>query len=144
MDSLIKMRIIIMNDTKKQQQAQLLALYRMILADGKVDLKEISQLYQLGLEEFGLSESEVREAVFTENYALYVPESQVEKAMALFRMAKIAAADNEIDDSERNLLIHYIKAFDFNADNANEIADILLSNAMEGMSIDEFKNTLEL
>lgn len=138
------MRIIIMNDTKKQQQAQLLALYRMILADGKVDLKEISQLYQLGLEEFGLSESEVREAVFTENYALYVPESQVEKAMALFRMAKIAAADNEIDDSERNLLIHYIKAFDFNADNANEIADILLSNAMEGMSIDEFKNTLEL
>lgn len=131
-----------MDTTKHQLQSQLLALYRMVLADGNVDSREITQLYRLGIEEFGLTESEVRDAVFNENYAVYVPGNPVDKAISLYQMATIAAADGEIADSEKALLISYIKAFDFNAENASEIADILLNYALQGMTIDEFKKTL--
>lgn len=129
-------------DKIKKQQAQLLALYRMVLADGNVDPREITQLYRLGVEEFGLTEVEVQEAVFTENYAVYVPEDPLDKAIFLYQMALIAAADGEIADSERELLVFYIKAFDFNSDKAIEMADILLNYALQGLSVDEFRNSL--
>ena len=53
-----------MNEKEKKM---FLGLYRMLLADTEVHPKELETLYQIGQEKGGITEEEIKEAIFSPN-----------------------------------------------------------------------------
>ena len=114
-------------DSKKK--LQFLDLYCMVMADGIVHPKEMETLYRIGLEHYGLSESEITESVKSAGISSIIPELLEERIAVLYEMALIAWADGELEDSERNMLRRYASMYGVNDDSIDELVDFLLDKA---------------
>lgn len=118
-------------------KSQFLSLYCMVLADGIIDAKELETLYKIGIEQYGLSQSEITATVRDAGSSFVMPNTLAGKIRFLYNMAQIAYADGEIDITERELLKRYIEKMEFAEENIEEIADFLLDSVKESISVDE-------
>lgn len=114
----------------------------MVLADGVIDARELETLYQIGIEQYGLTQAEITETVRNAGSSFIMPTSLEGKIRFLYNMAQIAYADGEIDYTERELLKKYISKMDFAEENVENIADFLLESMKEGVLVDEIINTV--
>lgn len=114
----------------------------MVLADGVIDARELETLYRIGIEQYGLSQSEITSTVRDAGSSFIMPTSLIGKVQFLYNMAQIAFADGEIDETERELLKKYIKKMDFEDENIDGIANFMLAAVVDGLSINEVINQI--
>ena len=127
-------------DSKKK--LQFLDLYCMVMADGIVHPKEMETLYRIGLENYGLTESEINESVKSAGVSSVIPELPEERIAVLYEMAIIAWADGELEESERNLLRRYAVMYGVNEANIDELVDFLLDKAKNNVEEKDVINEL--
>lgn len=109
----------------------------MILADGVVDLRELEMLYKIGIEQYGLTQTEITETVRDAGSSFIIPETLNQKVRFLYNLVQIANADGKIDDSELDLLHRYILKMGFSEDNIHGIEQFLIESVKNGLSEDE-------
>ena len=84
-----RMRDIIQN-MDAALKSQFLSLYCMVLADGIIDAKELETLYKIGIEQYGLSQSEITATVRDAGSSFVMPNTLAGKIRFLYNMAQIA------------------------------------------------------
>lgn len=123
-----------------QLRAEFLCLYRMALADGVVDARELETLYRIGTEQYGVGQAEIIDCVKNAGNADLVMQDSESRIRLLYNMARIAWADGSVDPTERMLLEKYVSKLGFDDNNRVEIANFLLGEAERGQSVE---NVLE-
>lgn len=118
-------------DAKKK--LQFLDLYSMVMADGIVHPKEMETLYRIGIEDYGLTEEEITNSVKSSGFSMVIPELPEERIAVLYEMAEIAWADGKLEESERNMLRRYAALYEVKEDSIDELVDILLDKAKNGI-----------
>lgn len=114
-----------------------LNLYHMALSDAEVDTRELEMLYRIG-EEKGILRSEIDEVVIRPDTVRFTaPESVFEKIECLYDFARIAWADEKIDENEQRVMQMFCTKFGFEKDNIPEIVQFLLDEANKGTSKEE-------
>ena len=121
---------------------QFLDLYCMVMADGIVHPKEMETLYRIGLENYGLTESEINEGVKSAGVSSVIPELPEERIAVLYEMAIIAWADGVLEDSERNMLRRYAAMYGVNEASIDELVDFLLDKAKNNVDEKDVINEL--
>ena len=116
-------------ETNAKKKMQFLDLYCMVMADGIVHPKEMETLYRIGLENYGLTESEINEGVKSAGVSSVIPELPEERIAVLYEMAIIAWADGVLEDTERNMLRRYASMYGVNEESIDELVDFLLEKA---------------
>lgn len=115
-------------------KSQFLSLYCMVLADGVIDARELETLYKIGIEQYGLTQSEIIDTIKNAGSSFLVPSTLEGKIRFLFNMVQIAYADGEVDASEEALLKKYIAKMEFADENIDGIADFLLDAVKNGIT----------
>lgn len=118
-------------DAKKK--LQFLDLYSMVMADGIVHPKEMETLYRIGIDDYGLTEEEITNSVKSSGFSMVIPELPEERIAVLYEMAEIAWADGKLEESERNMLRRYAALYEVKEDSIDELVDILLDKAKNGI-----------
>ena len=126
-----------MEKQKDYLKAHFLSLYCMVVADNDVSPLELQELYRIGHEYYGLTDVEINSAIISEGQAFYNPETLEDKVMYLYQMALIAAADGVIQQEEKVLLEKYVKKIGFHEDNASEISEFLMQEALAKTGIED-------
>lgn len=116
---------------------QFLDLYRMVMADGTADPNEMTTLYRIGIENYGLTQEEMSEVISQGGISTFIPELYSERIKLLYQMAIKAWADGVIEESEHTFLQRYALKFGIQEDKVKEFVDFLLSKVQEGVSEDE-------
>lgn len=116
---------------------QFLDLYRMVMADGTADPNEMTTLYRIGIENYGLTQEEMSEVISQGGVSTFIPELYSERIKLLYQMAIIAWADGVIEESEHTFLQRYASKFGIQEDKVKDFVDFLLSKVQEGVSEDE-------
>lgn len=125
---------------KEDLKSQFLALYCMVLADGIVDARELTTLYRIGSESYGLSSEEINHTVAEPGNSYAVPQSLNDRIELLYHLCEVAWADNRIDDTEKSLLSKYVECMGFQKENVESIVDYLLNEVKNGSPL---TNTLD-
>ena len=73
----------------------------MILADGKVERREVNQMYQLAKEHYDLQPEELNQLIVSGDITFYKPEKEEERIAYLYDLALVAVSDGEISATER-------------------------------------------
>ena len=81
------------------------------------------------MQNYGLTEEEITEGVKSAGVSSVIPELPEEKIAVLYEMAVIAWADDELEESERNMLRRYASMYGVNEENIDELVDFLLEKA---------------
>lgn len=115
----------------------------MIVADGDVAIAELTEMYRIAREDFGLTEEEINKAILSGGSAFYIPDNDREKIRYLYDLALIAAADGVIEDSEKILLKEYALKFGFFEENVNDLVELLLDYALRKTPVDEILKLTE-
>lgn len=126
-----------------EQTSHFLSMYRMILADGIIDAKELETLYKIGIEQYGLTQDAITEVIRDSGSSLIMPSSLEEKVRFLYNLATIAYADGEVDDSERDLLKKYITNMGFDKENVEGIAEFLFESVKNNIPVKEILSQIE-
>jgi uncharacterized tellurite resistance protein B-like protein len=122
-------------DTKSKRL--FLELYQMVLADTEVHPKELEVLFQIGKER-GVSEEEIQKILFSPNSFISSEDlSNDEKIEYLYNLARIAWADGQLDDREKETLQNTSKRLGFAEENVKEITMFLLEQAHNNKAFDE-------
>lgn len=111
------------------QRSRFLALYCMVLADGVIDIHELEALYRIGSENYGLTNQQISEAVKEAGTSFSLPDKLEDKVSLLYQMAMICVADNDVDETEMNLLRRYSLKMGFDPENVDGIVEFLISEA---------------
>lgn len=127
---------------KENLKSQFQALYCMVLADGIVDAKELTTLYRIGKENYGLSAEEINNAVVGAGTSFYLPATLEGRIEILYHLCEIAWADGTIDDTERGLLKKYARYMGFQDENLDGIVEYLLEKVKNGTSLEEIKKEI--
>lgn len=106
----------------------------MVLADGIVTSEEMLQLYKLGKERFGLTEKAINTLILEDNQSMPSAESASQKIGMLYEMAQIAWSDNDLANTEVELLETYARHFGIVEDAVEPTIHFLLECAQKGMS----------
>ena len=109
----------------------------MVMADGTADPNEMTTLYRIGIENYGLTQEEMSEVISQGGVSTFIPELYSERIKLLYQMAIIAWADGVIEESEHTFLQRYALKFGIQEDKVKEFVDFLLSKVQEGVSEDE-------
>lgn len=104
--------------------AELLLLFRMILADGIIDKSELEIFRRICRSQFGVEDQSFRDVVRYLNF--FCLETTNAEALSVFRsldeerrkelvdhMMEIASADNDLHPSERNFLVRALQSLGF-------------------------------
>ena len=118
-------------------KSRFLSLYCMVMADGIVEAKELETLYRIGRENYHLTPEEINETVLTAGTSFVAPSRMEDRISILYEMAEIAWADGEIDKTEHSLLSRYAVRLGFKEENADGIADYMLQQVKDGVSLDD-------
>lgn len=114
----------------------------MVIADGIVQPQELSLLYRLGIENYDVTPEQINQWIVSSGSSFGVPEKLEDKVLILYQLSQIAWADGTIDESERAILIRYIKHLGFKPENAEEISNYMIERVHEGLSFDEVLNAI--
>lgn len=120
----------------EQLKNHFLALYKLALSDGSLDMKELELLYKIGLER-GVSKEEICKIVISPGVTTHVPESLEDKIHNLYDLVRIAWADGTIDQEERKLIKNFCLRYGFYEDNIEAITDFLLDEISKGTSYND-------
>jgi uncharacterized tellurite resistance protein B-like protein len=102
-----------------------LNLYHMALSDSQIDTVELEVLYRIG-EERGVLKSEIDAVVLRpDTFKFSIPNSVLERVEYLLDFARMAWADDNIAEDEKQLMIHLCKKFEFQDDNIENIIQFL-------------------
>jgi uncharacterized tellurite resistance protein B-like protein len=123
-------------------KSRFLSLYSMVIADGVVEAKELETLYRIGRENYHLTSEEINKNVVTAGTSFVAPEKMEDRISILYEMAEIAWADGIIDDTEKSLLAKYAVRLGFQEENANDIAEYMLHQVKEGVTLAEVINQI--
>lgn len=123
-------------------KSRFLSLYCMVMADGVVEAKELETLYRIGRENYKLTPEEINNTVVSAGTSFVSPSQIEDRLSILYQMAEIAWADGEIDKTEKSLLRKYAVRLGFREENADRIADFMLSQVLNGVSLDETVKTI--
>ncbi|KAA6312002.1 DnaJ-like protein DjlA [termite gut metagenome] len=120
-----------------------LELYQMILSDTEVHPKELEMLYQIGKEK-GVSKDEIQNAIFSPN-SLFSSHSlnNDEKINYLYNLARMAWADEKLDETEKETLRNTCKRFGFAEEYIVEISEFLFEQAQNRKTIEEVLETIK-
>ena len=133
-------KITYMNEIDKKM---FLGLCQMVLADGEVHPKELELLYQIGKVR-GISEEDIQRTIFSPQTFLKTEDlNDEEKIEFLYNLARMAWADDELDDSEIETLQKTSKWLGFSEENVVEISEFLLEQAKEKKSFEEVLQTIK-
>ena len=112
----------------KDKKGMVAVLFAVAVSDGNLDKRELDMIYRLAQEEYGLSESQIEDALSNSEKFLTGPPKSAEDRESLFRhMLVVAMADRKITNGEEIL----IKSMGHHLG----IPDFLVENLLE-----EFKN----
>jgi len=114
----------------------------MVIADGVVEAKELETLYRIGRENYHLTSEEINKNVVTAGTSFVAPEKMEDRISILYEMAEIAWADGIIDDTEKSLLAKYALRLGFQEENADDIAEYMLHQVKEGVTLAEVINQI--
>ena len=120
----------------EQLKAHMRSLYCMTAADDDVSNEELTKLYEIGINDFGLTQDEINEAVLSGGSVMYIAESDEDRVQYLYNLAKIAYSDGKINDSERLLLKKYSLLFGIKEDEADKFVDYLIDNAKNNVDFE--------
>lgn len=120
-----------------KKRMMFLVLYRMVMVDGIAHPKEMETLYRIGIKNYGLTEKEIDEEIKDAGVSSFIPELLEERVAVLYQMAIIAWADDELEESERNLLRRYAAMYGVIDDNIDELVDYLLDKAKNKVNVKE-------
>lgn len=112
-------------------KSRFLALYCMVLADGVIDANELETLYRIGSENYGLTNQQIAEAVKEAGTSFILPDRLEDKVSLLYQMAQICVSDNDVDETELNLLRRYSIKMGFEPDHVDEVVEFMISKAQE-------------
>jgi uncharacterized tellurite resistance protein B-like protein len=121
----------------KKLKSHFLNIYCMILADGKVDRREIDQMYQLAKNRYDLQIEELNQLIVSGDVTFYKPESEEERIAYLYDLAIVAVSDGEITATERMLLEKYALKFDVAEEHVTSLVECFLEYAQKGLSINQ-------
>ena len=132
---------VFMNENDKKM---FLGLYQMVLADGEVHPKELELLYQIGRERGNISEEEIQNTIFSSNTFFSKEDFNDEERIGyLYNVARMAWADDELDDTEIETLQRMSKRLGFAEENIEEISKFLLEQAKDKKSFEEVLQTIK-
>ena len=101
-------------------------------------------LYHIGKEKGGISEEEIQRAVFSPNiFVLLESLSDDERIEYLYNLSRIAWADGNINDKQKEVLQDASRRLGFAEENVVEISEFLLEQAKEKKSIEEVLQTIK-
>lgn len=130
-----------MNENDKKM---FLGLYQMLLADAEVHPNELELLYKIGKEKGGISENEIQQAVFSPNTLVSLETlNDDERIEYLYNLARIAWADEKVDNKEKETLMEASKRLGFAEENVEEISEFLLEQAKENKVFEEVLKTIK-
>lgn len=118
-------------------KSHFLNIYCMILADGKVEQRELNQMYQLAREHYDLQPEELNHLIVSGDITFYKPEKEEERITYLYDLALVAVSDGEISTTERVLLEKYAIKFDVAEEHVTSLVECLLEYAKKGLSTSE-------
>jgi uncharacterized tellurite resistance protein B-like protein len=114
-----------------------LELYQMMLSDTEIHPKELELLYQIGIDK-GLSEEDVQKAIFSPNNLISSKDLNDDgRVEYLYTLARMAWADEQIDDKEKDTLQKASIRLGFAEEYAEEITTFLLEKVHDGKSFEE-------
>ncbi|WP_250630041.1 tellurite resistance TerB family protein [Rhodoflexus caldus] len=110
-------------------------LYRMMLSDDDIHEQELSMLYQLAIDK-GFTEQDIDSFLGEpiESDEMFAPHDTLIKIEYLYDLARMAWADGNIDDREKDTLLRFCTAFGFAEENIPLIIEFLLEEAKRGAS----------
>jgi uncharacterized tellurite resistance protein B-like protein len=115
-------------------KSHFLNIYCMILADGKVERREVNQMYQLAKKHYDLQPEELNQLIVSGDITFYKPEKEEERIAYLYDLALVAVSDGEISATERILLEKYAMKFDVSEEHVTPLVECLLEYAKKGLS----------
>ena len=115
-------------------KSHFLNIYCMILADGKVERREVNQMYQLAKEHYDLQPEELNQLIVSGDITFYKPEKEEERIAYLYDLALVAVSDGEISATERILLEKYAIKFDVSEENEKSLVECILEYEKKGLS----------
>jgi uncharacterized tellurite resistance protein B-like protein len=127
----------------QKSKSLFLGLYQMILAYAEVHPKELAVLYQIGKER-GVTEEEIQQALFSPNNLISSEDlSDDERVEYLYNLARIAWADDDLDEKEIETLQNASKRLGFAEENVEEITTFLLEHAHNNKPFEEVLETIK-
>jgi uncharacterized tellurite resistance protein B-like protein len=109
----------------------------MAASDDNVSPEELTTMYEIGVNYFGLSPEEINEAVLSGGTTIYIPETEEEKVEYLFHLTQIALADGSFDENEKFLIKKYALKFGIIENQVDDLIDLMVKTAGEGKDIKE-------
>lgn len=122
---------------------QFLALYSMVLADGEITWEELSALYRIGKECYGLTDEKISSTVKDAGTSYPLPTTLKGKIELLYHLSEIAWADGVIDKQEKQLLADYVRRMGFEEENIDGIVDYMLSQVEKNVSLEAVISEIE-
>jgi uncharacterized tellurite resistance protein B-like protein len=123
------------------------SLYRMMLSDDDIHEQELSMLYQLAIDK-GIPEQDIDNFLGEplDDDDMFTPHDTLIKIEYLYDLARMAWADGNVDDREKQTLVHFCTSFGFAEENIPLIIEFLLEEAKRGASkqsvMEQVKQTL--
>lgn len=117
-------------------------IYCMILADGKVDQKELNSMYEIGTRIYNVSPEEINKVLLSGEVVFYKPESEEDRILYLYDLACISVSDKVIPAAERMLLENYARKFDVEESQIPNLVELLIDCAKKNLSQSELLNEL--
>ena len=123
-------------------KSHFLSLYCLTVSDNNVHPRELETLYQIGLE-YGISKDEIQSIVMSPNTALIEPDTLEEKVAYLYNLTRIANADGQIVQEEKDLIGKYATKYGFPEPNASAIVDYFIDSVNNGKTLNDILNELK-
>lgn len=123
-------------------KSHFLSLYCLTVSDNNVHPRELETLYQIGLE-YGISKDEIQSIVMSPNTALIEPDTLEEKVAYLYNLTRIANADGQIVQEEKDLIGKYATKYGFPESNASAIVDYFIDSVNNGKTLNDILNELK-
>lgn len=118
-------------------RSRFLSLYQMVLADGIIDAAEMETLFRIGQENYGITSNQINELIRDTDTSISYPDTLEDKVRFLYELAEIAWADGSIDNSELRLLEKYIVNMGFEESNSKAIANFMLNEVKDKVTVEE-------
>ena len=117
-------------------KSHFLRIWCMIVADGEVNQKELSLMYQLG-NEYGISIADVQSAILTGGDITIYSKDPIDKIHYLYDLSRMAWVDGNLHEKEKSLLYDYAILFGFKSEIVSSFVDALLQSAKENMPFED-------
>ena len=105
-------------------------MYRLSLSDEEFDFTERQLLYEIGVEH-GITPEQINEVILTANLVPAIPDTIEGKVECLYDLARMAWADGEIKQEERDMMRKCVIRYGFLPENADGIVDYFIKSVKE-------------